>query len=340
MPRLKCAVYGLGPIGRDLAQLAVDHPQFELCAAIDVAEELVGRDLHGLLGYDGLPTMEIVPSLPRACKGGKLDVIFHATGSRLDVVGPQLEGLLSSGANVISTCEELVFPWERNRAAAERLHKCGVGNNVSIIGAGVNPGFAMDIFPLLLAASTSRVDSISIVRRTDIGKRRLPLQQKLGVGIAESEFHRRKREGSIGHVGLQESLSLLAHVLGWHLASSSIDVAPVLIDARPGRESQEVSSDLVLGVNHIAKGVSIDGREISMVLDMHVGVDSYDSVEISGDPDIRVMVEGGFSGDKCTTAVVFNIAPGIVDSPPGMLTVADLRRMPMLPSGTAGARKP
>lgn len=333
MTAVRCGIIGLGPIGRDIARQAWLHPGFEVVAAVDVDPALAGSDLCTVLGVDGTSGVTVQSSAAAATAGGAVDVMFHATGSRLESVEPQFAELLGLGLNVISTCEELTYPWQRSPEAAARLDRVARDNGVTLTGAGVNPGFAMDVFPLLLASATSRITSVSVERHTDVGVRRLPLQQKLGVGITQAEFVARERAGELGHVGLEESLQLIAAALGWEVGPFEVAITPIVATAVPAAPYPQVAVGNVLGASHVTAARTADGREISMSLQMYVGADSHDTVVIAGSPDIRVTAEGGFSGDVCTSAVLLNLAPAVIGARAGLLTPVDIRGLAELPSG-------
>ena len=335
MTKVRCGIIGLGPIGRDIARQAWLHPGFEVVAAVDVDPALAGGDLREVLGVDGRSGVTVESSPAAAVAGRAIDLMFHATGSRLEHVAGQFEELLRLGVNVISTCEELVFPWQRQPAVAERLDRIARDNGVTLVASGINPGFAMDVFPLLLAGATSRITSVHIERHTDVGVRRLPLQKKLGVGLSEADFVEREHAGELGHVGLEQSLELVADALGWEIGPVQVEIAPIVATSTPSAPHPQVPVGHVLGASHISAGRTADGRTIGMSLQMYVGADSRDSVTITGSPDIRVTVEGGFSGDVCTSAVILNLAPAVIAANPGLLTPADIRALRNLPSGAS-----
>ena len=66
---------------------------------------------------------------------------------------------------------------------------------VSVVGTGVNPGFAMDFLPIVLSGAAKRVDSVPVHRVQDAGQRGSPLQAKVGAGISAEEFEQRVTAG-------------------------------------------------------------------------------------------------------------------------------------------------
>ena len=85
---------------------------------------------------------------------------------------------------------------------------------VAVLGTGVNPGFVMDALPITLTGVCERVDAIRVDRVQDARIRRLPFQQKIGAGLTREQFQRKVDDGSVRHVGLAESISMIADALG------------------------------------------------------------------------------------------------------------------------------
>lgn len=76
----------------------------------------------------------------RVLARSKPDVVLHATDSSLEQVTPQIELIVNQGASVISTCEELAWPFIRHPELAARIDQLAKQRGVSVLGTGVNPG--------------------------------------------------------------------------------------------------------------------------------------------------------------------------------------------------------
>src|SRR3970282_1544869 len=102
-----------------------------------------------------------------------------------------------------------------------------------VIGLGVNPGFVMDALPVMLTAPCRAVHRISVERVVDVGLRRLPLQKKVGVALTVETFTRGVADGTMGHVGLPQSVAMIAAAMGWTLDGIEESVEPE-VDAERG----------------------------------------------------------------------------------------------------------
>ena len=87
--------------------------------------------------------------------------------------------------------------------------------------------------PITLTGICERVDSIRIDRIQDARSRRLPFQQKIGAGLTRAEFNRRVDTGAVRHVGLTESVTMIADAMGWTLDSIADTIRPKIATCPP-----------------------------------------------------------------------------------------------------------
>jgi 4-hydroxy-tetrahydrodipicolinate reductase len=314
--------YGLGPIGLAVAALVAERSWLRSVAAVDVRPELIGRRLDELFGRPSPGSPAVAPAY-RGDEGAR--VALHCTGSSLERVAPQVLELLEAGLHVVSTTEQLSNPWEAHPALAAELDAAARRAGVTLLGTGVNPGFAMDYLVMVLSAVAQRVDRVAVHRVQDAGTRRLPLQRKVGAGMEADAFRAAVAAGRLGHVGLAESAHLLARAFGWRLTALREHVEPILATEPAPMADGTVRPGQVLGIHQEASGDTEAGTVISLTLDMAVGIGpSLDRVQLTGTPDLELVVPGGVHGDLATAAIVVNAIPRVLAAPPGLATMADL----------------
>lgn len=307
MTSMTVAHYGLGPIGLGIAAVALERDH-RVVGAVDIDPEKVGKDLGVLVGRGAIGVA--VAADAAAALAGRPQLVFHSTQSHLSRTTPQLLEIIDAGANVISTCEELAFPWRDHGDQARQIDAAARARGVTVVGLGVNPGYVMDLLPILLTAPCRTIRAIRIVRVVDAGRRRLPLRRKVGAGMDRAAFERGVAEGRIGHVGLKESIAMIADSLGWAIDAVDERIDPVL------------DGGTVKGLHQVAVGTRAGQPAITLDLTMAVGIaDPADRITIDGDPVLRVTVDGGIHGDVATCALAVNAAPIVVSAPPGLTTV-------------------
>jgi 4-hydroxy-tetrahydrodipicolinate reductase len=316
---------GLGPIGAGLARLVAERPELRIVGAADLDPAKEGRDLGEITGLREPLGIVVGANLEAVLKQTQPRVVVQATGSALDQVAPQLESAIRAGARVVSTCEEMAFPYQRHPELAARLDALAKEHGVAILGTGVNPGYAMDALPLMLTAACQRVERVVVTRIQDASDRRLPLQKKVGAGMAVDEFRRKAQDGSVRHVGLPESALLIADTLGWQLERVDDRIDPVVAERTTRSDFIEVPPGGVLGVHQVLSARSAGREVIRLELKMHLGVENpRDEVVIEGFPPIHVVVQGGFKGDPVTAAVVVNAITSVMAAAPGLKTMRDV----------------
>lgn len=316
--------YGLGPIGIEVARLAAGRDYLTSVAAVDVDPRLVGRPLAELTGAPGQAGVTVGPALPPPVPGVP-PVVLHCTGSGLAQVLPQLLDCVAAGGHVVSTCEELSHPWRTQPELAARLAAAATEQQVTVLGTGVNPGYAMDFWPVALTATCHRVDHVAVHRVQDAGARRLPLQRKVGAGMSRAEFGAAAAAGTVRHVGLPESAWAVGAALGWSLREVTETLEPVIAQQALDSALGPIPAGHVAGVRQVARGVDGSGERVLLTLEMAVGLDHpRDEVQIRGLPDLRAEIPGGIPGDLATAAMVVNSVPLVVAARPGLITVADL----------------
>lgn len=320
--------YGLGPIGQAVARTVLDKPDaaLRLVGAIDVDPDKMGRDVATLLGDDCPKTGVSVSGNARdVLSSTEPDVVVHTTTSFLDEVGDQLMHCLEVGAHVVSSTEELAFPYERHPDQAVALNQAAREADAALVGTGVNPGYAMDTLPLTATGVCTSVDTVQVERVVNAAERRGPLQRKVGAGLSTDEFAERKAAGGFGHIGLRESLHMVAHGLGWTLDGVEERLDPVVADTAVETPHVTVVPGDVAGIHHVAVGTA-DGIEcLWLDLKMHVAADaSRDTVRVKGNPPIDLTVDGGIFGDTATVAMLVNTIPRLREVPVGFHTMLDL----------------
>ncbi len=317
--------YGLGPIGAGIARVAAARENLEIVGAIDVDPAKVGKDIGDVIGLGRQLGIAVSADAPAVLRSSRPDVVIHATGSHLPDVAPQLRQAIEAGAHVVSTCEELSFPFAANASLAAELDRIAGEHRIAVLGTGVNPGFAMDTLPLALTAVSQRVDAVHVRRRQDAAQRRLPLQRKIGAGLTVAEFEARVRDGSVRHVGLPESVYALAHGLGWTVDRLDDQIEPVIATKETRSADIVVAPGQVLGVRQVTKGI-VGGRSaITLELEMYLGAeDPHDHVVVEGVPRIDVLVNEGTHGDLATAAILVNAIPSLLRARPGLRIMEEL----------------
>src|SRR5438876_1745966 len=323
--KIRAIQYGVGPIGASIAKLLREKQSVEICGAIDSDPAKVGRDLGEVVGASDAPWGVTVSDNAGEVLSQAADIVMHTTSSSLEKVADQLIECLKAGSCVVSTCEELSYPYRTHPELAEQIDKEAKDWGVALVGTGVNPGFVMDKLAITLAAVSQRIEHAKALRIVDASKRRLPLQKKIGAGLSVEEFRARVKEGTIKHVGLPESVAMVADSLGLAVDEITETIEPKVATEKVTTEFLTVEAGQAAGVHQIARGLCGGKELIYMELQMYVGAkDPGDTITLTGHPNISLTIPGGSPGDIATASVAVNSIPVILSSPAGLRTSRDL----------------
>lgn len=320
----KIVQVGMGPLGQKTVRFLAERPNLKLVGAVDPAADKVGKDAGELCGLKRLG-VRIAKDLESALRGKKADVAILTTVSDLKRIEAQIAALARAGLPVVSTCEELSFPWDTSPAISRRIDAVCRKHGVACVGTGVNPGFLMDFLPSALTGVCQKVRKVRVERIQDASPRRVPFQQKIGAGLTLAQFRKKKAAGTLRHVGLTESMHMIARAMGWKVTRTTESLKPVIAKTKITSGYMPIEPGMACGVEQIGRAY-IGKREV-IRLEFRAAVGepkSYDAVEISGDPAIRSIVEGGVNGDIATCAIVLNAVMAIRKVSPGLKTMLDL----------------
>ena len=327
--------FGLGPIGAAVVRQVAERKGFKIVGAVDIDPAKVGRDLGEVVGLGRPLKIKVMEDAKKAIKATKPDVAVLCTSSSMKKVLPHMETILKLKVPIVSTTEELAYPTKPNMRYARVIHQLAKKSKVAVLGTGVNPGFTMDALPIALTGVCERVDSIRVNRIQDARVRRLPFQQKIGSGLTREQFQKKVDEGTVRHVGLAESVSMIADAMGWKLDRITDEIQPKIATETVTSEFLAVDPGFVCGIVQDGIGYRNGQPVITLHMEAYLGApESYDSVEITGSPNIHSKVAGGIHGDVATASITVNSIPKILEVAPGLHTMRD---MP-LPSFFGGTR--
>jgi 4-hydroxy-tetrahydrodipicolinate reductase len=322
--KIRVIHYGLGPIGLAAAKLVLRKPDMEIVGAVDIAKEMVGKDLGEILGVQPLG-VHVTDDAERLFAKTQADVVIHTAGSRMKRIAGQIEQILRGGKNIVSSAEELLFAVPENAEAAAKIHKLAREKGVTVLGTGVNPGFVMDALPLTLTGVCEEVREVHVERVVDAGTRRYPLQRKVGAGMTPEVFRQKVAEKAMGHVGIRESLHLIADRLHFTFDEIRESVEPVIAEKPVKTDYFDLQPGDVAGIWNIGEGFCKGKKIVTLNLRMFIGAESpHDSIRIVGTPALNLRIEGGVAGDQATAAILVNSVPAVIAAAPGLVTVKDL----------------
>lgn len=284
---------------------------------------LRGREGYEVLGPFGRADRD------RAVRSGA-DVVVIATTSFLRDVAADVADAVDAGSNVITTAEEAAYPWANDAEIAERLDAQARARGVTILGTGLNPGFAFDALVLTVCGVCPSVESLRVERVVDLSGFGQGVLRRIGVGYTAEAFEAGRRAGTItGHIGFPQSMQVVAGALGVTIERIDRRMEPILAERRLPASSLTVEPGETGGFRQEYVAV-VEGRPwFEAVFTGHVapaelGLEPRDEIAVEAQPPLRVITSPGMNPQTGSASIVANSIRRVVDAAPGWLTVADL----------------
>jgi 4-hydroxy-tetrahydrodipicolinate reductase len=322
---IKVLHVGLGPIGAGVVRQVAGRKGLKIVGAVDIDSNKVGKDLGDVCGLGRKLRVKVTDDIAKTIKATKPDVAVLCTHSSLKKALPQFEAVLKLKVPIVSTTEELAYPVKGNASVAKKIDALARRGRVAVLGTGVNPGFVMDALPIALTGVCDSVKAIEVDRVQDARIRRLPFQKKIGAGLTRDEFMEKVKDGSVRHVGLAESINMIADAMGWKLDKVTDEIQPKMAEARVSSQFLTVEPGLVCGIVQDGVGYRKGEPVIKLHMEAYLGApESYDATRVVGNPPLNMKISGGVHGDVATTSIVVNSIPKVITAAPGLRTMRDM----------------
>ncbi|MGR9101369.1 MAG: hypothetical protein ACU826_12465, partial [Gammaproteobacteria bacterium] len=257
---IRVLVLGTGQMGSAISRLLLRKKGIRLAGAFARRSRREGLDVGRAIGLGRDLGLAVGCDLNRSIDRIRPDVAIQATCSKLAEAREEIETLLAAGVNVVSIAEEMAYPGVKNPELAEKFRQMAVENGVSLLGTGINPGFVLDLLPVLLTAVCAEVRSIRAMRVNDLSSYGPTVLNAQGVGLTPAEFERGLASGAVeGHFGFEESIAMIAASLGWVIDRVEQTREPIISSVRRETPHAVVEKGRVAGCLHTATAYA--GRE-------------------------------------------------------------------------------
>ena len=329
MEKIGVLVWGLGNMGRGIAEMLLTKEGIEIVGAIEKRVEtevdlgiFLNKEvrLGAMVGND--PEKIILETKP--------DICILAINSFVKGVMEEISLLARHKVCVITIAEEMAYPYDSEPELSKELDRLAKENEITILGTGVNPGFVLDTLILQLSLAVRHVDRIKAIRINDLSPFGKTVMEEQGVGLSEEEFNVGIENGSIyGHVGFLQSIPMIARAMGLEYDEIIQTREPIISKVHRETKDVIVKPGMVAGCRHTAVAKK-DGKD--MIILEHPQqvrpdleeIETGDYIEIFGDPHLKMRIKPEVPGGIGTIAAAVNAIPQVLNAKPGLVTMVDL----------------
>ena len=201
---------------------------------------------------------------------------------------------------------------------------------MTILGAGLNPGFAFDALVLTVCGAAPEVESLLVERVVDLSGFGETVLRRIGVGHTREAFDAGRRRGTVtGHIGFPQSMRVVAERLGVEIERIDAEMEPLFAERELAAKSMTVAAGQTAGFRQrylaFAGGVPwFEALFTGHVAPAEIGLEPRDAIHVRGPAELHFFVQPGLNPQTGTAAVLANSIRRVVDARPGWVTVGEL----------------
>lgn len=326
---IKVVVWGFGAMGKGIAENILEkNKTLKLVGVLDVDPRLIGKDIGTVLGKKEIG-IAITFDSEELLNETVPDIVVLSTNSFVKNIFEQVKAIVRKSINLITIAEEMAYPFYTHPDISNLVDSLAKKHGVTVLGTGINPGFVLDTLIITLTGTCKNVRKIKAKRVNDLSPFGPTVMKTQGVGTTIEEFEKGIKNGEIvGHIGFQQSISMIADSLGWKLEKIEEIREPIISNTFRETKYIKVKPGIVAGCKHIGRGYMNGELVIELEHPQQIkpeleNIETGDYITIEGEPNINLSIKPEIPGGIGTIAMAVNMIPFVVEYKPGLYSMKD-----------------